>query len=981
MISINVSSDPNGSAVSGVAVIGMSGRFPGAMSVEAFWENLKNGVETISHFKEEELEASVATAEAKRQGAKFVNARSIIEHADMFDASFFNIYPKEAEVMDPQHRLFLECCWEALEVAGYDSEAYPGLIGVLAGLSMNTYLLSNLVNSREFAADFTSAYQVGAYQVMLGNDKDFMPVRVAYKLNLRGPAFSIQCACSTSLVAICHACQSLMSYQCDMVLAGGSSITFPQKRNYIYQEDAMVSDDGTCRTFDAKARGTVFGHGVGVVLLKRVEDAIADGDTILAVIRGFAVNNDGSQKVGFAAPSIQAQADVIAMAQAMTDVDPETISYIEAHGTATPLGDPIEIAALTQAFRARTQAKGFCAIGTAKTYVGHLDVAAGVTGLIKTILQLQHNLIPPLLHFESPNPKINFADSPVYPVTKLMEWKRGATPRRAGVSAFGVGGTNAHVVVEEAPPITASSASRPHQALLLSAKTPTALDQMTVNLAAHLEKNPQIGVADVAFTLQKGRRAFPYRRLCVCADAVEAVSLLRSGDKKRVFTAQAGRKDPPVAFMFPGQGAQYVNMGKELYTTEAVFRDQIDQCAEILKHHLDLDLRALLYPSPGQEDQAKSQINQTDFAQPALFMVEYALARLWMSWGIRPAAMVGHSLGEYVAAVMAGVMSLEDGLALLAFRARLMRSMPAGGMLSVRCSEAELIPTLKGSLAIAVINSTKLCVVSGPHPELEALRTELEKRQVVCKPLWTSHAFHSSMMDPIVEPFTRRVEEVKLSAGNIPIVSTVTGKWVEQSEWTDPSYWARQLRYSVRFADAASELVAQPNYILLEVGPGQTLATLVQQQPKRAKEQLVLPSMPPIEDPGETISLLTALGRLWLAGMSVDWDGFYRHERRRRVPLPTYPFERRRFWIEPPKAVSRNEVDAKRLAESISDPCSITVGRAVSSHAEIAPPPITSEPLRPLAVSASEGKSSTTVVEQIIDEQLRLMSSQLEALR
>jgi acyl transferase domain-containing protein len=959
--------DPS-QTLDGVAIIAMSGRWPGAKNPEAFWQNLANGVETISRFREDELEYSVATPSAKAQGQTFVRARSVLEDVDLFDAAFFGIYPREAEIMDPQHRLFLECAWEAIEAAGYDSESYPGLIGTYAGLSLNTYLLYNLISSRGFAANFAGNYQVGAYQLMLGNDKDFLPTRVSYKLNLRGPSMAIQCACSTSLVAVCQACTALLNFQCDMALAGGSSISFPQKRDYLYSEESMVSGDGTCRAFDAAACGTVFGHGVAVVLLKRAADALADGDNILAIIKGTALNNDGAGKIGYAAPSVNAQADVIAMAQAAAGVDPDTVSYIEAHGTATPLGDPIEVAALTKAFReGGARRNGYCAIGTGKTNIGHIDVAAGATGLIKTVLQLQHEKIAPLLYFKSPNPKIDFANSPFFPVSKLMDWKRGTEPRRAGVSAFGVGGTNAHVVVEEAPESALPAPSRPSQLLVLSAKTPAALDRMTANLANHLEQNPEICLADVAHTLQAGRRRFTHRRVCVCRDTSTAIAALRSADPKLIPTASAGGKNPPVVFLFPGQGAQYVNMGRELYSAEPVFREQVDLCAEILKPALQLDLRTLLYPPDGHKEEVAKQLTQTSITQPALFAIEYALARLWISWGVQPAAMVGHSLGEYVAAVLAGVMTLEEGLALLTARARMMQSMPSGGMLSVRLPEADLQPLLSGSLAIAVVNSAKLTVVSGPHDELDALRARLDARQTAHKTLWTSHAYHSPMMEPIVEPFTRRVGEVRLSDATIPIISTLTGKWIEASEWAQPDYWARQLRHTVRFADAAANLTKLADHVLLEVGPGQTLSTLLQQRPDRQKEQIVLASMPPVESTGEPAALLNALGRLWLADVTVDWAGFYARERRRRVPLPTYPFERRRFWVEP-TAVDQSDTGSPN---------------GTPSTAAIQSPDPTPAAARPLAANPSPVPAETAgpaFVEAIINEQMRLMKAQLEAL-
>jgi acyl transferase domain-containing protein len=988
--------DNNGS-LEGVAIIGMAGRFPGASSVEAFWQNLVNGVDSISHFSDAELE--VSNAEVSQPA--YVKARGVLEGVDLFDAAYFNLTPREAELTDPQQRVFLECALEALENAGYDPDRYAGAIGVYAGCSLNTYLLHNLCANRRFIEEALKGHQMSTSPVLLGNDKDFLATRVAYKLNLRGPCVVIQTACSTSLVAVVQACQSLVSYQCDVALAGGVSISFPQKRGCVYQEGAMVSSDGRCRPFDASAEGTVFGGGVGIVVLRRLADAVEAGDHIVAVIKGFALNNDGSGKSSYMAPSANGQAEVISLAQALAGVKADTISYVEAHGTGTPLGDPIEVAGLTQAFRATTDRQQFCALGAVKGNVGHLESAAGVAGLIKTALALEHRLIPPTPHFEQPNLKCGLETSPFYVVSKLTEWKGVPLPRRAGVSAFGIGGTNAHVVLEEAPPFESQPSRRPAQLLVMSAKSAGALDRLTKNLAARLEtlaagENPAAALAesaaaassvsppgrsadlaDIAYTLQTGRRLFKHRRAVAAPTLAEAITLLEKPEPRRVFTQAEREPGTRIAFLFPGQGAQYVNMGRQLYETEPVFREALDQCAATLQPILGLDLRSLLFPPPGNEDAARGQLNQTTITQPALFVVEYALAKLWLAWGIRPAAMVGHSVGEYVAAVLAGVMSLEDGLALLAERARLMQSMPAGGMLSVRLPELEVRPLLSGCLALAVVNSPKLCVVSGPHEELAALKATLEGRGAACKPLHTSHAFHSPMMEPLLGPFGERVGRVKLAPAQIPIISTLTGQWIQPQEWTDPSYWTRQLRHTIRFADAAASLMKAGRHVLLEVGPGQTLTTLVQQHPERPKQLLALASMPPIEEPAESVALLTALGRLWLEGVEVDWDAFYGAEQRRRLPLPTYPFERRRCWVEPPKPVSGNGSGTKEPIGSAGG----SAGRPVSSgngQHGLALPKNGQESQR--SGFAPAQPASLALAEQVMDSQLRLMKSQLEAL-
>jgi len=965
------------SAPESIAIIGMSGRFPGAENVDRFWQNLVQGVDSVSRFTEAELEYSVATQEAIAQGQKFIRARGVIQDADLFDADFFGMYPKEAQLIDPQHRLFLECAWEALESAGHAPESYPGLIGVYAGLSMNTYLLHNLCVDRAFAADFSANYQVGNYQTMLGNDKDFMPTRVSYKLNLRGPSMTIQTACSTSLVAVCQACTSLLTYQCDMALAGGVSITFPQKRDYPYQEEGLASADGTCRSFDADACGTVFGHGVAVVLLKRLEDAVSDGDPILAVIKGFAVNNDGSDKIGYAAPSVNAQAEVIAMAQAAAGIHPDSVSYVEAHGTATPLGDPIEVAALTAAFRRGGASRNqYCAVGTGKTHIGHLDIAAGVTGLIKTVLQLQHEFIPSLLHFKSPNPKIDFRSSPFFPVSAPMDWKRGDAPRRAGVSALGIGGTNAHVVVEEAP-LSSSSPSRKTQLLLLSAKTATALGAMSNRLANYLESHPESSLADVAFTLQRGRQRFRHRQALCAASSAEAVERLRTADRETTFTAQAPVKSPSLVFLFPGQGSQYVNMGGELYEREPVFRDSVDRCAECLQNHLGLDIRLVLYPDAEAKAQAEQQINETRVTQPAIFTLEYALACLWMAWGIRPSLLIGHSVGEYVAAVLAGVFSLEDALSVLAGRAKLMQDLPPGSMLAVRRGVAELEGLLLEDVAVAAINSPLLTTLSGPTATLRRLQENFEASGIFCRMLPTSHAFHSSMMDPIVERFTELAGSVPQQKPTMPWISTLSGTWMDEQVAPEGSYWAGQLRRTVRFGEAVETAIRNGATTFLEVGPGQALIQLVRQQSSKPNGLTVLTSLGPQDgNPADFESMLASLGRLWLNGIEPNWSGFSSNEKRRRIALPTYPFERKSYWIAAPAQGKNVPVfsvpDAvERDGAGDSRPAAAR-GKTPPAVAHPAPPTI------PQSSATADMRSNTC---DVIEKQVQLMAEQLEMLR
>ena len=879
--------------VESIAVIGLTGRFPGARNVDEFWKNLKDGAETITRFSDEELKAAgVDLSYTKLPG--FVNAGCVLSDIEQFDAVFFGYSARDAECIDPQQRMFLECAWECLEGAGYNSESYPGLIGVFGGCDMSSYM-----------------YQVYTYQdpmvpaspmALIGNDKDYLTTQVSYKLNLKGPSMAIQTSCSTSLVAVCVACQSLWSYSCDMALAGGVSIAVPQKQGYYYQAGGILSPDGHCRTFDAEGQGTVVGNGIGMVLLKRLSDALADGDMIHAVIKGAALNNDGSLKVGYTAPSLEGQAHAIAMAQAMSGVTPDTIGYVEAHGTATLLGDPIEVAALIQAFRAKTDKKGFCALGSVKSNVGHLASAAGVTGLIKTVLALEHGLIPPSINFKKPNPQINFADSPFFVNEALRSWETNGTPRRAGVSSFGVGGTNAHVVLEEAPAREPSSASRSYQLLLLSARTPNALENATQNLAEHLTLHPELNLADVSYT-QAGKRAFAHRRVLLTptADTLAAAAALKSGDPLRLMSQFTESKDRLVVFMFSGQGSQYVGMGRDLYKSEPIFRTEMDRCCAVLQGHLGLDLRDLLYPSPEQRDEASESLKRTAITQPALFAVEYALAKLWMSFGVVPSGMIGHSIGEYVAACLAGVFELEDALSLVVARGRLMDEMPEGSMLAVSLSEADTQPFLNSEISLAAVNAPGLCVLSGPGPAIERLSTELSSRGVHARLLHTSHAFHSSMMDPVVPFLVQRVRRTGRRPLQIPYLSNLTGTWITADEAVDANYWGRHLRETVRFADGVAEVMKYPEVIMLEVGPGQTLSTLARQQIATASQGNVVISTlrAPHETGSDAALFLKTLGTAWLNGVSVNWTAYYQHEKRRRVFLPTYPFERQRYWVGP----------------------------------------------------------------------------------
>jgi amino acid adenylation domain-containing protein len=877
-----------------IAIVGISGRFPGAKTLDQFWDNVRNGVCSVTRFNDDELED--AHPPEVRNDPKFVKARPIIEDVDQFDAGFFGMLAREAASTDPQHRLFLECAWEALEDGGVDPSRYEGAIGVYAGAAFSTYMTTHVMQDRATAERAASTYQLGDFPIWSSGLQDFLATRTAYKLNLRGPAMTVQSACSTSLLAVAQACQSLQLYQSDMALAGGASISFPIKRGYLFQEEGIVAPDGICRPFDAKGAGTVFGAGAGVVLLKRLEDALRDGNQIYAVIRAAAVNNDGADKVGFTAPSVDGQASVIATAQAVAGVDPESISYIECHGTATPLGDPIEFEGLRKAFG--TETRQFCGLGSVKANVGHLDAAAGVAGLIKAALGLHHGEMPPMANYAAPNPRIDFANSPFYVVDKLKPWPRGATPRRAGVSSFGMGGTNVHLVLEEAPRVVAAEIAQDDSPIILplSARSDEALAQAKERLAAHLEATPALALNDVAFTLIEGRRAFPKRTVVAARTREDAIAKLRG-----TTAISTAADSAPIIFMFPGQGAQYPGMGRDLYEREPLFRDLMQKGAALLQRLSGLDLLKILYDDALPSEDAPHPIRSTLLAQPALFLIEYATARLWMSWGVQPTAMIGHSVGEFVAACLSGVMQFEDALTLIAARGRLMQDMPGGAMLSVRLSETDLRPYLGDTLDLAAINSPNLCVVSGTFEDVDALEKTLDAAGVVHRRLHTSHAFHSRMMAPVVEALAHEAAKIRFGTPSIPYVSSLTGDWIKPDEAREPHYWARHCREAVRFADGLAAVSKDAKPILIEVGPGRTLATLASQILGKGGAGALINSMPEAtRTSADDITMAEAFGRVWAAGGAIDWNA-RRPLEGRRVSLPTYPFQRQSHFIEAPK--------------------------------------------------------------------------------
>jgi FkbM family methyltransferase len=916
-----------------IALIGMAGRFPGANSAEEFWENLCNGVEAVSFFDDQELAKSGVENRVLRN-PNYVKARGIVENIELFDAAFFGMTAREAEVMDPQLRLFLECCWEALEDAACDTLNTQERIGLYAGTGISNYFLNNLASHRRFHLTLDQLH------VAVGNERDTLTTLAAYLLNLTGPCVTVQTFCSSSLVAAHLACQSLLNYECDMALAGGVYLEVPQKVGYIYQEGGVASPDGYCRAFDAKAQGTFFGNGSGVVVLKRLSDAVRDMDNIYCVIRSSAVNNDGARRASYTAPGLTGQAQVIVEALEHGNIDPATISYVEAHGTGTNLGDPIEIAALTKAFRIGTQRKGFCAIGSVKPNIGHLDRAAGVASLMKVALAFRHKQLPPSLHYTQPNPKIDFAQSPFYVNTNLTAWETEQLPRRAGVSAFGVGGTNAHMILEEAPELSAMQASLPYQIVVISARTPFALEQATKNLQLYFQKHPELQLAEVAYTLQVGRRAFRHRRVVLCSDMQDAVHGLERGNS---YTAIAETENTPVVFLFSGLGDQYSTMAQQLYHFDQTFRYWLDYCAERMSVPLGTDFRSLLYPDVRQESALtlkrarQTQINlrqllgreegqsnaytealkQTSLAQPVLFAIEYALAQVWKKWGLQPKAMMGYSIGEYVAACLAGVFSLDDALAIVIERARLIQALPSGAMLAVPLSEQEVQPWLSQRISLAAVNGPSMCVLAGPADAIEIIKQQLDKQGIICQRVQTTHAFHSHMLHAMKADFTRFMSAISLRPPSIPFISNVTGNWITGEQTTNPAYWSEHVCRTVRFADGLQTICNETDAVLLEIGPGQTLANLATHylQQTHALPRTILSSLPYVyEQQPDLAFILQMLGRLWCAGVAINWRALHEDTPHRKISLPTYPFERQKYWIEP---VAHKEVDTTHNSNTI----------------------------------------------------------------
>ena len=912
-----------------IAIVGLGINVPGAEGVDAYWANLRDGVESIRRLSEQELlDAGESPEMIARKN--YVPAAAVLDGFDTFDAEFFGFSPKDAAILDPQHRKFLEVAWQAMEQAGHPPETIPGPIGVYAGCGMGSYFYFNICSNPDLVDD------VGMFLLRhTGNDKDFLSTRVSHVFDLHGPSINLQTACSTSLVAIHYAIQALRSGEIDMALAGGVTIELPQGRGYEFKENEILSPDGHCHAFDHRAQGTVFGSGAGAVALRRLSDAVADGDHIWAVIRGSAVNNDGAQKAGYLAPSVDGQTQAIAKALDDAGVAAQSIGMVECHGTGTYLGDPIEVAALTEAYRAETEAVDFCRIGSVKTNIGHLDTAAGIAGLAKATLALKNAQIPPSLGYEAPNPAIPFDGSPFRVNDTLTDWEAQADPRRAAINALGVGGTNAHMILEEAPDRAASEESDwPFQPLVISAASKSALDANASALAAHLRGTDQ-PLADIAHTLKNGRRAFAQRRVLVAETHAEAADLLDQNDTRRVFSHEALGEAPEVVFMFPGGGAQYAGMARDLYETEPEFAEWMDRGLDHLSPQLDYDIRALWLPEAGDIDAANETLKKPSVQLPLIAITEYALAKLWMSWGVQPAAMVGHSMGENVAACLAGVMSFENLIDLVLLRGRLFDEVPAGGMLSISAPLSSIEPLLGDDLDIASVNAPELIAVSGPQAALDAMSERLTNVDLDHQRIAIDIAAHSRMLEPILQRYHDFLSKLDLQEPSVQVISNRSGQPLTASEATSPDYWVGQLRNTVNFADCITTLSARPGRVYLEVGPGKALSALAQMSDTVSPNQVISTLRHPDQEVADDLYFMTVIARLWACGVEADWSQIWGEAKRNRVVLPTYQFQRSRYFIEPGKAVAAESAPALTRTDDIADWGSVPAWRPAFADCDL----------------------------------------------
>ena len=869
-----------------IAVIGVAGRFPGSENIDEFWQTIAEGREQIAEHSREELEAKNVPGELL-DNPRYVYKSPRLDIADRFDSSFFGFTPREADFMDPQHRMFLEVCYEAMETAGYRKEKLDFPVGVFGGCGMNDYLVKNILPNT------LKGNGVGHLQTIINNNSDYLTTRVSYKMNLSGPSIDVQTACSTSLVSVHMACRSIIDGDSKVALAGGSFIAFPRDEGYLYEPGEITSPDGHCRPFDKEAVGTLFGEGAGVVVLKRLDEAIEDNDNILAVIKSTAINNDGSQKVGYMAPSVTGQSEVINSAIRKAAINPETISYVETHGTGTKMGDPIEISALSQTYRKYTEKKGYCALGSVKANIGHLDAAAGISGLIKTVLLLNNKKLPPMVNFKESNPELNIDQTPFYVNKELKDWDSNGHPRRAAISSFGIGGTNAHAILEEAPERQSEKSSRRIHFIPLAAKNKSAMKRQVENFSTFINKS-DLDIADIAYTLQQGREHLPVRTMS-WFDAEDGDRDIFAAGKDCRVSGMASMSDPRVVFMFTGQGSQYTGMAKGLYENFSMFKKQLDSAAEQLKPYGIDVLRYILEPAT---DDLRDELNRTAVTQPMLYTVQYAIARLLESFGVKPDALIGHSIGELTAAAVAGVFSFEDGLKLVYERGRLMQEQVAGAMLSVQLPADSLNSHIIEETDVSVVNAPSSTVVSGSFSAIDSLEEKLKNEfpDIHITRLRTSHAFHSYLIEPAAEEFKKIINGVKLNEPEIPMLSNITGNWVEQGQLTDPAYWASQIRSKVDFAGGMLELMKDSNSFYFEVGPGTSLSTLLSLY-NGNKIPVTKTTRHPKEKSDDLSVFLKSIASAWTQGVNIDWSSYYRDEKRARIPMPTYPFERKKHWL------------------------------------------------------------------------------------
>lgn len=903
--------DQDNAGENDIAIVGMACRYPGARNIREYWHNLSHGIESILPLTDEQLLAEGVSAETIKQ-ANYVKACAVLQDMEYFDAEFFGFSPKEAAIMDPQHRNFLECAWEALEDATHMPDDFDGQIGVFGGCGMGSYFMFNLLTNPDLVDN------VGMFLLRhTGNDKDFLATRVSYCFNLTGPSINVQTACSTSLVALHQACQSLLSGECDMALAGGVTIDMPHRRGYHYKENEILSPDGHCRAFDHRSKGTVFGSGAGIVVLRRLDDALDDGDHIYAIVKGSAINNDGSAKVGYLAPSVDGQAAAIAEALAVANLDADKVSYVECHGTGTPMGDPIEVSALTQAFRTSTKRKGFCGIGSVKTNIGHLDTAAGVASLHKVCMALQNKKLPPSLNWEAPNPEIDFDNSPFYVNHSLQDWQEGDEPRRAGINSLGVGGTNAFAIVEEAPELDPSDEfDAPFYLLPWSARNKSAAEDYGKRLARWLRDNPEADLADVSYTLIAGRKAFDTRRVVAVKDAEDAIAVLEAGDTRRIFTHTAEASTPSPVFMYAGGGCQYPRMARDLYDAEPTVKKHIDRGLKLLAKldGVDWDPQDVFFAEAERDDEIDALHQRPAVQLPLIFIVQYALTQYWLEQGVEPKALIGHSLGENTAACVAGVFSFKDALGLVTLRGQLFETVPRGGMISVGLAPDAVKELMPDTLDLATINSPEFCVVSGPAEELDSFLQALEAKEIEARRVPIDIAAHSRMLEGILKPFGDYLRSIKLSAPTIPFISNRSGTWITDEQAKDPEYWVSHLRGTVHFADGVTTLLEEKGRVFLEVGPGRTLVSLVKQHSGITNQNNVVHTLRhPRDIVDDRAFLLAARGRLWASGLAVDLKELFGDSFRHRLSLPTYAFRHARYFIEPGKIKLAEDDASKRL--------------------------------------------------------------------